>query len=622
MTLQEKLNRLPDRPGVYLFKDVAGDVAYVGKAQSLRSRVRSYFQAGSDLSARIRLLVGQVRDLDFVVVESDLEAVILEFNLIQKHRPRFNVRYRDDKSYPYIRIDLRDPYPMLCVVRQRAVTHDGARYFGPYPSSRAMWQTIRLARRTFGICQRLVVSAKRRSGCTWRPESGRRQRPCLDYHVGRCLGPCADMVSQEEYREAVTKVCSFLEGKHAHVLGRLQREMQRAAEGQRFEAAARLRDQIQALEMTIHSQRVVSARSEDADVLGYALREDTGCLAVLQIREGRVVGQDHFLLEGVSGASAAEVVNEFAKQHYQKVAASPRQVLLPAGIEDAGTIEELLAARRGTRVHVRAPQRGAKTKLVAMAMENADHHLRSVLERESAERRRGEEAVADLQKVMELPVPPRRIEAFDISNVGGKQAVGAMIVFHDGHPRRSDYRRYRIRLSEGEPNDYEMMSEVLSRRLKAAVSGNVKFRHLPDLLLVDGGPGQLNVALRAMDELGLRMPAAGIAKEHDHLYLPGRRSPIALPSHSRALHLLQRVRDEAHRFAVSYHRSLRAKQTRESVLDDIPGVGPRRKQKLLQRFGGLSRLSEASADDIATAAGCGRAVAEAIAGRLRETESS
>ena len=631
-TLDEKIEELPDRPGVYLFKDISGGVLYVGKAQSLRSRVRSYFSlAGSqvggpallpsaDLDPRKRLMVELVRDLDFVVADSVLEALVLEFSLIQKHRPRFNVRYRDDKSYPYIRIDLRDDYPTLCVIRQHAVARDGARYFGPYPSTRSMWETIRLARRIFGICQRLIISAKRRGGCTWTPAKGQRRRPCLDYYVGRCLGPCAGVVTVEEYKHAVEQVCGFLDGKYGQVLAQLSDEMEQASAEMRFELAAKIRDQIAALETTMSRQRVISPGGDDVDALGYALQEDTGCLAVLQVREGRVVGQDHYLLEGVSGAEASVVVNEFTKLHYQKVAAAPKEVLLPVATEDAAALESLLGERRGSKVSLLVPKRGEKRNLVAMAMENAEQHLRTVLERESAERRRGEEAVADLQKVLSLPMPPRRIEAFDISNVQGNQAVGSMIVFENGQPKKSDYRRFRIRLSEGGPNDYEMMSEVLLRRLKAAVSGNVKFQHLPDLLLVDGGAGQLGVALRAMQELDLRMPAAGLAKEHEHVYLPERAAPIELPAHSRALHLLQRVRDEAHRFALTYHRSLRERRARESALDEIPGIGEVRKQKLLRHFKTMSRLRAASAEEVAGAAGCGKDVAEAVLQHLRETE--
>ncbi len=620
--LEEKIEELPDRPGVYLYRDVSGDVLYVGKAQSLRARVRSYFQRSADLQPRMRHMLAQVQDLDFLVADSELEALILEFSLIQKHRPRYNVRYRDDKSYPYIRIDLRDEFPALCVVRQHAVARDGARYFGPYASARAMWATIRLVRRVFGVCQRLIISSKRRGGCTWAAEKGPRKRPCLDYHLGRCLGPCVGAVTREEYGRAVAQVCDFLDGKYEHVLGQLRHDMERAAQEMRYELAAKTRDQIEALETTMSRQRVVSPAGEDADALGHALQEDTGCVAVLQVREGRVVGQDHYLLDGVSGVLAAEVVNEFTKLHYQKVAGAPKIVLLPVQIEDSDAIAQLLTERRGRRVRVAAPSRGAKRDLVSMAMENAEQHLWAVLERESAERRRGEEAVFDLQKMLALPVPPRRIEAFDISNISGSQAVGSMIVFRDGQAKKSEYRRFRIRLSEGGPNDYEMMREVLSRRLKAAVAGNVKFRHLPDLLLVDGGPGQLGVAGRAMEELGLSMPAAAIAKEHEHVYVPGQEQPIALPAHSRALHLLQRVRDEAHRFALTYHRSLRAQQARESVLDAVPGIGRARKQKLLRHFRTMSRLKAASADEIAEVAGCGRPVAASVVEHLREDDSN
>ncbi len=635
-SLPEKIDSLPDLPGVYLFKDVSGGVVYVGKAQSLRSRVRSYFgigptegrtavrpymEASPELDPRKRLMVELIRDLDFVIAASEVEALVLEFSLIQKHRPRFNVRYRDDKSYPYIRIDLRDEYPTLCVIRQHAVARDGARYFGPYPSTRSMRETIRLARRIFGICQRLIISAKRRGGCTWTPAKGQRRRPCLDYYLGRCLGPCAGMVTVEQYRRAVKQVCDFLDGKYKHVVSQLRHEMEQASADMRFELAAKIRDQIEALEMTVSHQRVISPGGDDTDAVGYALQEDTGCLSVLQVREGRMVGQDHYLLEGVSGADASTVVNEFAKQHYQRVAAAPKEVLLPVTVEDGVALERLLAERRGNKVSLVAPKRGKKKALVAMAMENAEQQLRLVLERESAETRRGEEAVADLQKVLSLPMPPRRIEAFDISNVKGDQAVGSMIVFEDGHPRKSDYRRFRIRLGDGAPNDYEMMREVLLRRLRAAVSGNVKFQHLPDLVLVDGGAGQLGIALQAMEQLDLRMPAAGLAKEYEHVYLPGRAAPIELPSHSRALHLLQRVRDEAHRFAVTYHRSLREKRVRESMLDAIPGIGEARKQKLLRHFKTMSRLRAASAQEVSTVAGCGMDLAESVLRHLREIES-
>lgn len=616
MTLQEKLEQLPSSPGVYLMKDAAGGILYVGKALSLRSRVRSYFAASADHSPRIASLVSQIKDLDYILAQSETEALALEFNLIQKHRPRFNVRYRDDKSYPYLRIDLRDEFPVLCVVRR--IEPDGARYFGPYPSTWAMWETIRLMRRVFKICQRLI-SSKARGGCSWRPEQGRRARPCLNYHLGQCLGPCAGLVTSEEYKQAVLQVVDFLAGKRERVVERLREDMEKASESLDFERAARRRDQIAAIEQMAPEYRVVSDRREEADVIGYALQEDMACMAVLQIREGRLIAQDTFLLEGVSGAPESEVVNAFLKQHYQKVASAPRDVYLPLEIEEAESLAQLLSARREGRTRLLVPKRGAKRGLVEMAMENAAHHLRTVLERESAERRRGEEAVADLQRSLHLGLAPRRIEAFDISNIQGKAAVGSMIVFEDGHPKRSDYRRFRIQTGE-RPNDYAMMHEVLARRLTAAVSGNVKFARLPDLLLVDGGQGQLNVAVKAMQELGVSLPVAGLAKEHELVFLPEQEHPIALPAHSRALHLLQRVRDEAHRFALAYHRSLRAREVRESALDGVPGVGEVRKRKLLARFGSMKRLRQASVEEIAAAAGCSVPLAQDIAQALRDMD--
>jgi len=620
-TLQEKLDQLPAAPGVYLMKDIAADVIYVGKAASLRSRVRSYFQPGAELHPRTASLVSQVSDLDFIVANSEQEALVLEFSLIQRHQPRFNVRYRDDKSYPYLRVDLREPFPSLCVVRQYLVVNDGARYFGPYPSTRAMWQTIGMVRRLFRVSQKLVASAKKRGGCTWEfaPGAPPRRRPCLDYYVKRCLAPCAGEVTQEEYGRAVSRACRFLSGKHETVLRELRREMEQASADLRFEAAGRIRDQVQAIESVIGAeQRVVSGRREDLDAVGHALREDTACVAVLQVREGKLVGQDQVLLDGVSGVAEEEVLNEFIKHYYQKAATPPRSILLPAPIADASAVEALLTGRRESPAKVLAPRRGDKRKLVEMAVENAEQHLRAVLERESAEKRRGEEAVADLRKVLALPMAPRRIEAFDISNVQGKQAVGSMVVFEEGLPKKSDYRRFRIRLGEGEPNDYAMMEEVLSRRLKAAVSGNVRFQRLPDLMLVDGGVGQLNMARKAMGALGLRIPVASLAKEQEMIYLPDRSSPLALPAHSRALHLLQRLRDEAHRFALAYHRGLRAKAARESVLEVVPGIGPARRKRLISHFSTISRLRQATVEQVAAAAGCSAAVAAAVLAAVSE----
>jgi excinuclease ABC subunit C len=615
--LTDKLDHLPTSPGVYLMKDVAGDVIYVGKAASLRSRVRSYFQEGADLSPRVRALVERVEDLDYIVADSEMEALVLEFNLIQRHKPRYNVRFRDDKKYPYIRIALRDRYPSMGVVRNLA--RDGARYFGPHASSKAMWETIRLMRRVFRLRQTLVASAKKRAGCPWRDPEKPRSRPCLDYYIRICLGPCTPGITTgREYDRAVRDCVLFLDGKHEILLGRLKQEMEKASADLRFEAAARLRDKVGAVERATAEQRAVLPRREDLDVLGAAMQEDAACLALLQVREGRLINQEQHFLAGVSGLPEAEVVNEFVKLYYQKAASVPARVLLPVAIAEGEALGAWLSSLRGRKAELLVPRRGPLRELIAMAAENAAHQLRASLAREGEERRRAREAIAELQRLLRLPVPPERIECFDISNLFGRQAVGSMVVFEQGLPRRAEYRRFKIRLAGDKPDDFAMMKEVLARRLAAAVSGNVKFEKLPDLLLVDGGPGQLAMATGAMQELGMTIPAAALAKEHELLYLPGRPAPVALPAHSVSLHLFQRLRDEAHRFALAYHRRLREVEARESVLDAIPGIGPARRRALLSHFHSLAQLKASSVAEIAAVPGIGKKAAQALLDFLRQ----
>jgi excinuclease ABC subunit C len=618
VSMEEKLKTLPAKAGVYLMKDASGKVIYVGKAASLRHRVQSYFQDG-DLAPRVRSMVERVRDFDYLITTSEVEALVLEFTLIQRHRPRYNVRFRDDKRYPYIKITVAEKHPAILVVRRQE--EDGARYFGPYPSSRSMWETIRLLRKTFRLRMANYGSGSRRAGCPWRPARGRRQRACLYYYIGECLGPCVeDLVSDAEYQEAVRETVLFLEGRHAGLLEALREQMEQSAAEMRFEAAARIRDRLQAVERVTERQEVVSPRGEEADVVALAIQEDTAAATVLQIRDGRLIGQTRRLLEGVTGLPDAEILAEFVSRHYQLAASVPREILLPRKLPDQALVATWLAERRGGAVRLLVPRRGRKRDLLAMAEENAAQHLHETLERESVAVRRGKEAVADIQRALKLSLPPERIEAFDISTLFGGEAVGSMIVFEGGLPRRDEYRRFRIRLGNGKPDDTAMMREMLDRRLQAAVSGNVKFEKLPDLLLVDGGLGQLNVARRALADLNLRLPIAGLAKRHEEIYLPDRAAPLLLPAHSRALHLLQRVRDEAHRFALAYHRRLRARKTRESVLDEISGVGPGRKQLLLARYSSISQLRRADPEQLATLPGIGRRLAEAILTHLREED--
>jgi len=679
--IKEKLTRLPTEPGVYLMKDAAGKVLYVGKAVNLRSRVRSYFQDSADLQPRIRQMVEEAADLDYVVVGSEKEALILEFNLIQEHRPYYNVRFRDDKRYPLIRIPVSVPYPPVMVVRRPAL--DGARYFGPYVSTRSMRETIRLLRRLFGLRfarrdERLTCAGyplypngltRRRPstllgvtpkslrgrpstllgvtpkslrgrpstllGVTPKSLRGRpstllgvtpkslRGRPCLDYSLGLCLGPCAGAVSEEEYAAALQKTVAFLEGHNEGLLRRLREEMEQASEQLRFEAAARLRDRISAVEAVTAKQMIVAEKREDADLIAAALEQDLACVVVFQVREGRLIGQNHFFLEGITGLEEGEVLTTFLKTYYLWSASAPNQVLLTHQIEDKPGIANLLMERRGGRVRLLAPQKGKKRKLIELAARNAEHYLREALGREETSRRKAEEALVELKNVLGLPSPPARIECYDISNLFGRQAVGSMVVFEGGAPKKSDYRRFKIHLKEGQPaaavrpDDFAMMREVLTRRLESGLQGSERFPRMPDLILVDGGKGQLNVALSVLQQAGLNTPAAGLAKEFEHLYVKQRPEPIVLPRHSRSLHLLQAIRDEAHRFAISYHRVLRKREAVTTILRSIPGIGPKRHQALLSRFPSLEAIRRASVEEVAAVPGMTRGAAETLLTNLR-----
>ena len=615
-TLQEKLASLPARPGTYLMKDAAGKVMYVGKASSLRNRVRSYFQSGQDHTGRQAAMVERIADLEWIVTDSEIEALILEHNLIKRYRPRYNVRLRDDKRYPYIKVTIDEEYPRLVVVRK--MEPDGARYFGPYTSTRAMWETVRLVRRIFGIRQALVASEKKRAGCNWQPGQ-RRLRPCLNFHLRQCLGPCAQQVTPEEYRSMVERAMLFLDGRADQVLGELRQRMEQAAAELRFEEAARLRDKIAAVEQTTEGQKMALPGGGDADVIAQWLQEGEGAVVIFTIRDGKLVGQEHFLLDGTSGVPAPEVVGEFLRQYYGRAAFVPERILVAEKVPDRELTREWLCERRGAKVSLTTPQRGDRKALIELAADNARIHLEQHHARAGAEERRGREAVAELRQVLDLPVAPERIEAYDISTIAGKDSVGSLVVFDVGIAKKADYRHFRIRGETGQADDYAMMREVLARRLQAA-EARQKFARLPDLVVIDGGKGQLGVAVAARNDLGLSFPIVALAKarpersrrEHDWVYLEIRPEPVILPSHSRALHLLQRVRDEAHRFAQAYHHALRARRARESVLDEVPGVGPVLKRRLLTHFGGLSKIRKAPVEELAAVPGMSLKAAEAV----------
>ena len=595
--------------------DAAGQVIYVGKAASLRARVRSYFQ-DAPVHPRTRALVQRTTDFNWIVVDTEVEAVMLECNLIKRHRPRYNVRLRDDKKYPYIKITLTDHFPRLMIVRN--IERDGARYFGPFASSQAMWETVRLLQRVFGVRQAMKARHYNRSACTWKNEAKPLPRPCLLYHLKLCTAPCVGKIPEEAYRTNVAGALRFLEGHHGEILDALRTEMQAAAARMRYEHAAALRDKIQALERATAAQKMLTASDEEADVLGVALQADLGCVTVFQVRDGKLMGQDHFILEGVSGVPVDEVLAAFVRQHYEASPLVPRQVLLAADIADAPDLSRWLSEKAGTTVPLRVPRRGQKRRLAALASENAQTQLDHILQRERAEQRRAEAGLLEIQHALGLDLPPQRIECYDISTFHGDEAVGSMVCFEGGLPQKSAYRRFKVRLDPGHADDYAMMREVLTRRLRAAQTPGRKFSTLPDLILVDGGLGQLGVAVAVLDELDMRLPVAALAKEHELLYRPGSDRPVALPAHSRGLHLVQRVRDEAHRFALAYHRLLRNRQMRASRLDAVPGIGAVRRQALLERFKSVKAVANASVKEIAQVPGMNPAAARALLDYLRQ----
>ncbi len=616
-TIQHKLTQLPGQPGVYLMRDAGRAVIYVGKAKVLRNRVRSYFGDISDLHPRTRTMVSQVADFDTIVVNSEMEALALEATLIKRYKPKYNVRLVDDKSYPYIKITLHDLFPKVAVVRGQLML-DGARYFGPYTNVGAMWDVVRLVRRVFKLRQETKNSVKKRAGCPWDETGALMKRPCLDFDINQCSGPCAGVVTAEEYSEQVKQAILFLEGRMDHLVWALTEAMERAAEELRFETAARLRDKIFSLNQVRQDAKIVSTKHEEMDVVAYYSRADEACMTVSVVRDGKLIDQQHHLLDGVTGVGEDELLTAFLAQRYAQIGSPPRQVLLPHEVSEGTLLAEWMSERRGKRVRLLVPHRGPKAELVAMTAENARLYLEQMQAKTDEEARQAKDALRELAEFLGLPEAPARMECYDISTLQGEDSVGSMVVFVDGLPAKDEYRRFKIRYHTGAPDDYAMMREMLERRLGAALMKSRKFAALPDLMIVDGGKGQLGVAVQAMRELDLHQPVIGLAKRYEEIFLPGQEHGTMLPRNARALHLLQRIRDEAHRFALKYHTTLRNRRVKESLLDEIPGIGPARKQALLKQFGSVERIRRATADELAQVPGMTRPVAERIAGALRE----
>lgn len=611
-TVAQQLKRLPAQPGCYWFSDADGKALYVGKAVSLKNRVRSYFQSSTRHGARIARMVAKVRSVDWMVVDSELEALVLECNLIKKYRPPYNVRMRDDKSYPYIVIT-NEAFPRVLFTRK--VRKDGSRYFGPYTSSWSVRDTLKLLHKVFPLIP---------CGKSWSGEPV--QRPCLYHHMGQCLAPCAGLSDRNEYRRIIAQVQQFLEGKADELVRDLEAKMHAAADNLDFEAAAAHRDRLAALQGVLQQQKVLSADLEDRDVIS-VVRDDRGAaIQMLYIRHGRLIGHRQFLLDGSADSAPTEAVQEFVKQYYSDAPEVPREILLPVEIEERQIVERWLRQRRGRAVSLEVPKRGDKLKLIDLAAANAEQALAAVRQEAQAQEEWAEGALDELQQVLDLPAPPLRIEGYDISNIQGTAPVGSMVVVENGQPAKSEYRRFKVKYQPESPNDFAMMREVITRRLRAYLAGDAKFARLPDLIVVDGGRGQLSAALRARDEVGLTVPMVGLAKRMEILIRPGSQTDpsgstyedIELPLSSPGLTLLRRLRDEAHRFALTFHRKVRSKRMVGSALEDIPGVGPRRKRMLLRTFGSVEGVRRASIEEIAAVPTLTRRMAEAIKESLSE----
>lgn len=616
--IADLLGNLPTKPGVYLHKDAEGNVLYVGKAINLRNRVRSYFHSNVDSIKTLRLR-RQIADIEVITTDSELEALLLEMTLIKQYQPRFNVRLKDDKRYPYIRVHWADPFPKVTVTRR--MVRDGSRYFGPYTSAWAVQQTLDLLRKVFPYltCDRIIT--------------GRDERACLYYDIKLCTAPCIGAIDRESYRATIQQLMDFLDGKSDYIVRGIESKMEAAAADLQFEKAADYRDQLKAIERITARQKVIGSSDTDQDVIAFAREEGDACVQVFFIRHGKLIGREYFMLDNTEGESDQEVLQEFLTQFYDEAAYIPKEVLLPNEVEESRIIEEWLRRKRNTKVTIQVPRRGKKRELVEMAAENAHDTLATLRQQWAADRSKHVQAITELQTALNLPAPPARIECYDISHTQGTQTVGSMVVFVQGAAHKSDYRRFNV---QGVNNDdYGAMREVLTRRfqryrdtlagelhdpsqIKARSERPTAWAILPDLLLIDGGKGQLAVGQEVLREFGLEgeVPLASLAKQEEEIFLPDRPQSVILPRRSEALYLVQRARDEAHRFANEGHRKRRAKVGVASILDSVPGVGPKRRQVLLKRFGSLESLREASIEEIAAVPGITSDVAESIKAHL------
>lgn len=680
--IQSVLNSLPHKPGIYLMKDAGGTIIYVGKAISLFNRVRSYFQESTEHSPKNRSMVAKIEDIEFVVVQNEVEALVLESNFIKQYRPKYNVLLRDDKSYPYIKVALTEDFPR--VYRVRSFARDGNRYFGPYTNSGAVDATLDLLNKLFAF------RTCRYDASGWAAPVGDEQaagwkqkllaRPCTQYYIHRCTAPCVAYTTREEYDAVIKQVILFLEGKHDEVVKTLEAQMETAAENLNFEEAARIRDRIKAVERILEKQRIISTEGQDdQDVIALASEDDETCALVFFFRAGKLVGREFFILQGTRESSPGEIMRSFFQQFYESVPHIPAEIIVESEPEDKAALQTWLKEKRRGALAITEPKRGEKLRLIEMVRQNAKEVLEQQRIKWLSDSQKTQMALEELQEALNLATPPRRIECYDISNTQGTNSVGAMVVFESGRPRNSEYRRFKIKTVEG-ANDFASHQEVLRRRFRKAASqqeaeleaeaeialdesgvssaaepelekeadsaltgvaedvgeagetpeGGMQHNWaLPDLVIIDGGKGQLSAALEVMRELRLDIPTIGVAKEEgshsklntaEEIYIPGASEPIILPRSSQGLYLLQRIRDEAHRFSITYHRKLRSEKTFKSVLDEIPGIGPKRKKALMLHFGSVKAISAASIDELAALDGMTHDAAEKVKEYIAKTE--
>ena len=603
--LKEQLVKLPRSPGVYLMKDDGGNILYVGKAANLRSRVGSYFGQKQKLSPKLERLVARVGDIDFFVTATEQEALVLELNLIKRHRPYYNARLKDDKNFPYLKIDLSEDWPRVQITRRLA--EDSSRYFGPFASAKSIRQALKVVKEIFPFRSCSITI------------TGTLPRPCLEYDIHRCAAPCiSGTISKEEYAEIIRQLILFLEGKQELVVRELKKKMRGAALALEYEKAAGLRDQIQAVERVLQYQRMATTVSGEQDVSAFARDSDHAYIQVFFIRSGKLIGRESFTLQGTRSEEPEQIMTSFVKQFYDSSPYVPPLILLQHSVEDRAVILSWLKAKRGSHVQIQIPRRGNKKNLVDMVAKNAQASLEQQRIKQLPDPVAVKASLEELKRELNLPRLPFRMEGYDISNIQGRAAVGSMVVFSEGRPNPAHYRRFKIKTVPA-ADDYAMLREIIRRRFGRQKTSDAlnSWAILPDLILVDGGKGQLSSVLEAMHAVGAdTVPVASLAKENEEIFIPKRTKPIRLPLRSSGLQLLQRIRDEAHRFALGYHQRIRKKQIFASTLDAIPGIGPKRKRHLLRQFGSVQAIREASLEELAAAKGMSQKLAQKIKGSL------